>query len=146
MNLSRRMVTTSRPIVTRTLWNEVRYQFLNEIVTAVALYNIPDELIINVDQTPSKFVSTGNFTMAVTNSKQVAKKGSNDKRGMTITLAETLSGKMLPFQLIYNGKTSRFLPSVPFPDGFLLSYNEKHWSNEHETKSLLMKVLKYNVK
>ena len=42
MNLSRRMVTTSRPIVTRALWNEVRYQFLNEIVTAVALYNIPD--------------------------------------------------------------------------------------------------------
>ena len=142
MNLSRRMVTTSRPIVTRALWNEVRYQFLNEIVTAVALYNIPDELIINVDQTPSKFVSTGNFTMAVTNSKQVAKKGSNDKRGMTITLAETLSGKMLPFQLIYHGKTSRSLPSVPFPDGFLLSYNEKHWSNEQETKSLLMKVLK----
>ncbi|KAI6652990.1 hypothetical protein LOD99_4067 [Oopsacas minuta] len=114
------------------LWNEVRDRFLNEIVTAVALHNIPDELIINVDQTPSKFVSTGNFTMAGTNSKQVAKKGSNDKRGMTIALAETLSGKMLPFQLIYHGKTARSLPTVPFPEGFLLSYSEKHWSNERK--------------
>ena len=60
MNMSRRMVTTSRPIVTRALWNEVRDQFLNEIVAAVALHNIPDELIINVDQTPSKFYYGGN--------------------------------------------------------------------------------------
>ncbi|KAI6659576.1 hypothetical protein LOD99_14499 [Oopsacas minuta] len=80
--------------------------------------------------------------MAGTNSKQVAKKGSNDKRGMTITLAETLSGKMLPFQLIYHGETVRSLLAVPFPEGFLLSYNEKYWSNEKDTRSLLMKVLK----
>ena len=142
MNMSRRMVTTSRLIVTRAIWNEVRDQFLNEIVTTAVLHNIPDELIINVDQTPSKFVPTCNFTMAETNFKHVAKKGSNDKRGMTVTLAETLSGKMLPFQLIYHGKTARSLPSVPFPVGFLLSYNEKHWSNEKETNSLLLKVLK----
>ena len=98
-------------------------------------------MIRNVDQTPSKFVAAGIFTLAEKNSKQVAKKGSNDKRGMTITLAETLSGKMLPFQLINHGKTASS-PSVPFPGSFLLNYNEKHCSNEQETNSLLMNVLK----
>ena len=58
INLSRRMVTTSRPVVTRSLWEEVRTQFLYDIVSAVMKYKMPDELIINVDQTPSKFVPT----------------------------------------------------------------------------------------
>ncbi|KAI6653067.1 Pogo transposable element with KRAB domain [Oopsacas minuta] len=98
MTMSRRMVTTPRPIATGALWNEVRNQFLNEIVTTVALHNIPDKLIITVDQTPSKFVSTGSLTMVGTNSKQVAKKGSNNERGMKITLAETLSGKCYHFR------------------------------------------------
>ena len=73
-NLEKINCKISRPIVTRALWNEVRDQFLNEIVTAVILHNIPDELSINVDHTPSKFVPTGNFTMAETNSKHEQRK------------------------------------------------------------------------
>ena len=64
MGYTCRMVTTSRPVITRTLWLETRDRFLNEIAEAVATYNIPDQLIINVDQTPSKFVPTENVTMA----------------------------------------------------------------------------------
>ena len=64
MGYTRRMVTTSRPVITRALWLETRDGFLNEIAEAVATYNIPDQLIINVDQTPSKFVPTENVTMA----------------------------------------------------------------------------------
>ena len=48
---------------------------------------------------------------------------------------------MLPFQLIYKGKTQRSLPIVDFPDGFCLSHNEKHWSNEKETVRLIEQVL-----
>ena len=33
------------------------------------------------------------------------------------------------------------LPTVDFPDGFCLSYNEKHWSNEKETVRLIEQVL-----
>ena len=64
MGYTRRMVTTSRPVITRALWLETRDRFLNEIAEAVGTYNIPDQLIINVDQTPSKFVPTENVTMA----------------------------------------------------------------------------------
>ncbi|PFX26609.1 hypothetical protein AWC38_SpisGene8728 [Stylophora pistillata] len=115
-------------------------QYLNFVITNVE-GEIPDELILNVDQTPSRFVPTDNVTIAEKSSKHVSRKGSSDKRGITVTLAETLSGQILPFQLIYTGKTSRSLPHVEFPAGFCLSYNEKHWSNEAETMALVNKII-----
>ena len=70
---------------------------MHDICTLVQTYNIPDELIINVDQTPSKYVPTSSVTMAEKNFKHVPKQGADDKRAITLTLAETLSGDMLPF-------------------------------------------------
>lgn len=90
---------------------------------AIVEDEIPDEL--NLDQTPSKFVPTDNVRMAEKSSKHVSRKGSNDKCKITVTLAETLSGQILPFPVIYTGKTSHSLPHVKFPAGFCLSYNEK---------------------
>ena len=107
MNICRGMVTTSRPIVTSSLWEEVRTQFHNDIASAVLKCNIPDELILNIDQTPSKVVPTENVAMAQTGSKHVSRKGGNDKCGITVTLSETITEKILPFQLIYTGKTAR---------------------------------------
>ena len=141
MNLTRRIVTMSRPAITKATWLEVKATFLHDIVSAIVEDEIPDELILNVDQTPSKFGPTDNVTMAEKSSKHVSRKGSNDKRGITVTLAEKLSGQILPFQLSYTGKTSRSLPHVKFPAGFCLSYNEKHWSNEAETMALINKII-----
>ena len=92
--------------------------------------NCYDELIINGGQTPSKFVLSDNITMAAKGQKHVSRAGFNGKRSSTLTLCESLDGKILPFQLIYKGKTQRLLPIVDFPDGFCLTYNEKNWSNE----------------
>ena len=139
--MSRRMVTTSRPMVTSSVWEEVITQLHNDIAPTVLKHNIPDELILNIDQTPSKYVPRENVTMAETGSKHVSRKGGNDKCGITITLSETITGKILPFQLIYSVKTARSLPSVEFPNGFCLSYNPKHWSNEYETINLLESVV-----
>ena len=79
--------------------------------------------------------------MAEKNSKHITKKGANDKRGITVTLAESMSGEILPMQLIYTGKTNRSLPAIKFPAGFALSFNEKHWNNEKETLSLIKEIL-----
>jgi len=141
MKFSRRAVTTSRPIITRSLWTEVRSQYLFEIIDKALTHDIPDELIINVDQTPSKFVATDNVTMAAKGEKHISRAGASDKRAITVTLGETLDGHILPFQLIYTGKTQRSLPSVKFPEGFCLAYNPKHWSNEKETLRLIDEVL-----
>ena len=141
MNFSRRAVTTSRLIITRSLWTEVRSQYLFETIDKALTYDIPDELIINVDQTPSKFVATDNVTMAAKGEKHISRAGASDKRAITVTLAETSDGEILPFQLIYTGKTKRSLPSVKFSKGFCLAYNPKHWSNETETLRLIDEVL-----
>ena len=141
MNMSRHLATTSRLTVAYPLWEEVRTQLHNDIASVVLMYNIPDELILNIDQIPSKFVATENVTMVETGSKHASRIGRSDKRGITVTLSETITGKILPFQLIYTGKTARSLPSVEFPNRFCLSYNPKHWRNEYETINLLESVV-----
>ena len=142
LNFSRRCATTSRPTITRLIWTEIRHLYLYNIAEVVLRYSIPDALIINVDQTPSKYVCVDKTTMAEKGSKHVSKRGSDDKRAITATLSETLSGQILPFQLIYTGKTKRSLPDAQFPKGFSLSYNPSHWSNEEETLRLINDVIK----
>ena len=53
MGFTRRIVTTSRPAITKAAWLEVKSKFLHDIVSSVDENEIPDELMINVDQTPS---------------------------------------------------------------------------------------------
>ena len=60
MKMSRRVPTTSRPITKRALWEEISTQYLHEISS----HEIPDELILNLDQTSSKFVAASKVTMA----------------------------------------------------------------------------------
>jgi len=98
------MVTTSRPKITRSILEETCFILLREIAHAVNWHDIPDELIINVDKSPSKFVPTDNVTMAVRGTKHIPRTGANDKRGITVTLSETLSGIMLHFSLFTRGR------------------------------------------
>ena len=79
--------------------------------------------------------------MAEIGSKHVSRKDGIDKRGVTVSFSETITGKILSFELIYTGKSALSLPSVEFPNGFCLSYNPKHWSNEYETINLLESVV-----
>ena len=49
-------------------------------------YNIPNELIINIDQTLSKYTPTKNVTMTEKNLKHIPQNGANDQKGTTVTL------------------------------------------------------------
>ena len=60
----------------------------------------------------SKYVTTSSITVAEKNSKHVPKQGADYKRAVTLTLAETFSGDMLPFQMVYTGKANRSLQTV----------------------------------
>ena len=61
---------------------------------------------------------------------------------ITVPVIQSLSGKMLLFQIIYTGKTERCLPkNGTGKENFLFSYNKKHWSNELETLSLVDKII-----
>ena len=72
MKFSRRAATILRPAITRSLWNEIKSQFLHEISQKVSLHSFPDKLIINADQNPSKFVATDNITMAAKLQKHIS--------------------------------------------------------------------------
>ena len=78
MKFSLRAVTTSRPVITRSLWTEVRSQFLYKVTDKVLQHNIPYELVINVDQTALKFVATDNITMAAKGEKHISRAGATD--------------------------------------------------------------------
>ena len=132
----------SRSIITRSSWEEINTQYLHDIASVVRTYNIPDEMILNADQTPSKYVPTTNVTMAEQGTAHIPVRGGGDKRAITVTVIQKLSGKMLPFQIIYTGKTERCLPKNPTGNkNFIFSYNEKYWSNEVETLSLIDNII-----
>lgn len=49
---------------------------------------------------------------------------------VTVLLGCTLSGHMLPPQIIYQGKTDKCHPKFTFPEGWDITHTENHWSNE----------------
>ena len=106
---------------------------MHRIVQKVEKYSIPPSLIINIDQTPTKYVPVSKSTLAKKGTKHIPITSSNDKRMITATFSETLDGKFLSLQLIYKGKTKRSFPDINFPAGFSKSANEKYHSNTHET-------------
>ena len=122
-------------------FKEERLLFTNNIVSKVDKYNISDSLIINIDQTPTKYVPVSRSTLAKKNSKAAAIKGSSDKRSITATFSITFSRKFLPMQLIYGGKTTKSSPRFKFPNDFLLSVNKTHYSNEKEACKLIEEIL-----
>ena len=87
--------------------------------------NIPDELIINVDQTASTFVATGNTTMAAKGEKHISRVGATYKKTKTVTLWEYLDGCMLPFQLILYWEKEKLFNRSHFSWWILLSFQSE---------------------
>ena len=104
-----------------------------KIVERFEASQIPDSLVLNFDQTPSKYVPVSTTTLAKRNSKQVSIKRSDDKMSITATFTSILDGKFLGMQLIYVGKTNQSLPFYQLPKKISFSVNKKHYSNEKES-------------
>ena len=138
MGYSKRMGTTTRPPVPKGLYGECCRDFLGDVRDKGEKHKTPPELVLDSDQTPSSYISVGKSTMAARGSKSVPIKGLSDKRNITLTFVVTLAGEFLPFQIIYTGKTNAcHSRGVTFPQGFLLSQNPSHRSNEQETLKLI---------
>lgn len=116
-------------------------QFVFDVQSIVELEEIPRDLIINWDHTGVHYVPVGSWTMAKEGSKRVEIAGIEDKRQITAVLAGTMSGKFLPPQVIYAGKTPRCLPSVEFPKDWDITYTPNHWANEATTECYIQKIL-----
>ena len=134
MEFKRRVTTTAKLPIPEGAKEELKILFLTDIVTCKEKYNVPESLILNLDQTPSKLIQTSRHTLAKGGSKDIPLAGSSDKRTITATFVISLSGKFLTIKLIYayGGKTDRSIPRVKFPPSFSLSANPKHYSNTKE--------------
>ena len=141
MGFVRRAGTTGKVEIPAGAKKEAELTFLHEIVNNVEKFQIPSSLVLNLDQTNSKYVSMGKTTMAEKGSNSVPILDLSDKRIMTATFTITLHGKFLPMQLTYGGKTNQSLPKFEFPVIFSLSANPKHYSNTGESIKLVKKII-----
>ena len=137
----RRMKTTGKVRIPLGAQREAELRFLHQIVNHVETHKIPHSLIINFDQTPSKYVQVSAMTMDKKGASNVPIEGIDDKRSITATFSVTLDNKFLPMQLIYKGKTNQSLPKVKFPNRFSLSANKSHYSNETESIKFLEEII-----
>ena len=83
-----------------------------------------------------------NVTMAEQGTAHIPVRRGDDTCAITVAVIPSLSGKMLPSQIIHTGKTERCLPkNATGKENVLFSYNEKHWSNEVEILPLTDKII-----
>ena len=111
-------------------FEEVKKAFLQRVSESIQDYNIAPSMVVNFDQTGCKMIPVSDWTLEVEGTKQVDMIGRDDKREITLLLAISLAGKLLPPQIIYAGKTSRCHPSVNVPDRWNITHSTSHWSTE----------------
>jgi len=125
-------------------WRELGAAAAKRIAVAMQLYKVHPALIVNADQTGVHLCPSDKFTYAVTGSKSVSVIGAEDKRQITAVVASSLSGDLLPLQLIFQGKTDACHP--PLTDAVLgcrfhLTHSENHWSNVQTMQQWVEHVL-----
>ena len=144
MGFVRRFATTGKVEIPEGVKREAELLYINDIVNLIETHNIPESMVLNLDQTPLKYVPCGNTTLAQKSSSTVPIRGVSDKRMTTGTFTISLDGKLVPMQLIDGGETDRSTPKVPkvdFPKEFSLSANPKHFSNEEQSLKLLQDII-----
>ena len=141
MGFVKRMSTTGKVEIPEGTKREAELTYLHDIVSLVEKNVIPSCLVINLDQTPLKYIPSARQTLAKKGVKSVSITGSTDKRSITGTFLITLEGNFLPMQLIYGGKAEKSLPRFNFPESFSLSANPKHFSNTAESIKVIEEVV-----
>ena len=84
MGFVRRRATTGKVEIPQGAQKEAELKFMHQIVNQVEKHNIPPSLIINFDQTPSKYVQASSNTMAQKGIANVPVSGVDDKRSITL--------------------------------------------------------------
>ena len=107
-------------------FENLKKQYLTNIHSTVLMEKILMDLIINWDHTGIKYVPISNWTPEQKGVKRVEIAGGEDKRQLTAVLTCTMSGKLLPAQIIYAGTTPDCLPKVSPPAHWNLTFTKNH--------------------
>ena len=57
-------------------------------------------------------------------SKVCGNKGFDDTRQLTAVFGATITGKLLPLQLVYQGKTNQYHPKVKLPNDWHITHTQ----------------------
>ena len=134
-------VSVANSVIHFRLILKLKKTFLQDINNIIEMDEIPLQLVINFGQTGINYIPTSSWTMEKQGSKRVEIIGKDDEHQITAVLAGTMAGDFIPIQLIYQGTTSRCLPSYKFPQDWDIIYSPKHRSNENTMASYLQKVI-----
>lgn len=97
-----------------------------------------------MDQTGVHLVPASNWTYEATGSASVAVTGAEDKRQITACIASSLSGDLLPLQLIFQGKTARSLPPITIEakaSHVHLTFSDNHWSSQETMQQYVEEII-----
>jgi predicted nucleic acid-binding protein len=143
MNFSWRSRTTAAQKLPND-WRERGLLMAKRIAVNVKQYSVHPSLIINMDQTGLHLVPSSTRTYAWKASKEVPVIGAEDKRQITCCIASSMSGHMLPLQLIFTGKTKKCLPNhtpASTAASVHLTHSQNHWSNQTTMQEYIAQVI-----
>ena len=80
IRFAKRIGTTGKVKILESLREEIEISYFDAIVNTVEKKNIPISLLMNLDQTPAKYVPGNNKSMVFKGSKSISICGSTDKR------------------------------------------------------------------
>lgn len=125
-------------------WRVQGMNMAKRIAVNVHQYSVHPSLIINMDQTGLHLVPGSSRTYAPKGCKEVPVIGAEDKRQITCCIASSMSGDMLPLQLIFGGKTERCLPAhtqESIAAGVHLAHSDNHWSTQKTMQQYISEVI-----
>ena len=141
LDSSKRRGTTARREMNPALYDELALSWKKEIADLILRHKVPEELVLNLDQTPLGLTSASKATFAPHGAKNVPVSNIDDKRMITGNFCVSMKGDFLPIQLIYAGKTNRCHPKIKFPKGFHVTHTPNHWSHENVLIEYLEKTV-----
>ncbi|CAM6129979.1 unnamed protein product [Calypogeia fissa] len=126
--------TTTNASKLPTNWQAQGDAVTHRIAYLVHAYRIPECLVVNGDQTGMRVMPVGaERTYTLQGARDVTVAGKNDKRQVTLLMACSAEGDLLPVQMIFKGKKPVVLPrgqaSKQLRDaGWHLTMTYNHWS------------------
>ena len=121
---------------------QVKADFLERVAAVIEEYSIPPQLVFNLNETGLPIIPVSEWMLSCKGQAQVPVIGLEDKRQITAVLTCSVTGKLLPPQLLYQGKTTRCHPAkVAFPPEWDIWHSESHWSTHETIKRLVGTVL-----
>ena len=115
-------------------------KFVENVKALREAHKFSSDMIINMDETPLYFDMPSSHTVSKKGLREVRIRSTGaEKRRLTVILACTAAGSMLPPMVIFKGK--RALKNIRTPKGVIVRVQKKAWNDSALTKLWVQKVL-----